>query len=202
MRLGYYTIGATCSVVGLVAGAISAIYLSGLGTLKNPLGEQIFLNNWVSNWTIGTKASDPYTTAWVARYGLLALRRSEAVYFIKNRDDDGDRLTEECEYRLSGGALPAQWWSFTVYDPEGFLPLNDDGHLSFDATEVRAGQSWSVVLSSDPPADSSENWVSTKAGGRFDVTMRLYLPDTAFIETPMDHMVPPTITKIGCKQNA
>lgn len=112
--VSYLKIWARCSVIGLVAGAISAIYLAGLGTLRNPLGEQVFLNNWASNWTIGTKASDPYTKAWVARYGLLAMRRSEAVYFIANRDENGDRLSEQCSYWLTGGNLPAKWWSFTV----------------------------------------------------------------------------------------
>jgi len=189
-------------ILGVVAGGGSALYFTGMIDQDQRLGEDIEIGDWSSNWTIGTDGNDAYTMAWVARYGLLAMRRSEAVYFIKRVDENGDQLTENCDYQMEGQNLPGEWWSFTVYDKTGFLPQNTDAHLSFDATEAQGADTWSVRLSSRAPSDESVNWISTKAGGHFDVTMRIYLPQSDFIAAPKDHLTTPTISKISCEEAA
>lgn len=92
------------------------------------------------------------------------------------------------------------------------MPLNEDGHLSFDATDVPDPTRWKVFISPEPPeavqARGDDNtlaappfgWISTKGAGRFDVTMRLYLPDPAFVEMPQAHISPSLIHKIACAE--
>ena len=85
----------------------------------------------------GSVDADPWTRARIALTGLLALTRDQAIYFTTQTDDSGARLREECRYRVTGGAMPARWWSVTVYADDDFLPQNEDDALSFDATEVK-----------------------------------------------------------------
>ena len=66
-------------MLGLIGGLGSALTLSGLVSDRIRLGEVVEIDGWRSNWSIGTEAVDPYMKAWIARFGLFALRREEAV---------------------------------------------------------------------------------------------------------------------------
>ncbi|MEN9718983.1 MAG: hypothetical protein RIQ99_1861, partial [Pseudomonadota bacterium] len=94
-------------------------------------------NGWVGSTVAGSVDADPWTRAQVAVRGLLALTKSQAIYLTTHVDETGAPLREGCRYRVSGGAMPARWWSVTVYADDNYLPLNADDALSFDATEVR-----------------------------------------------------------------
>ena len=188
-------------VVGAIAGIGSMLNATGLLSSGASLGHTVAIDHWHSNFSIGTDAIDPYTKTWVARFGLLALRREEAVYFTTTVDENGDRLTERCSYLLEGGDLPGAWWSFTVYTSDGFLPENRDGRMSFDATAADGAESWSVILSPKAPI-GSEPWISTANAGAFDVTMRIYLPDTAFITAPDKVLSAPVVTPLECAAEA
>ncbi|MCO6186007.1 DUF1214 domain-containing protein [Rhizobium sp. L1K21] len=202
----YAFIWAACAIVGALGGGVAAVFYLTLQTGVSGWGHQVNVNGWRSDWLIGTEAADPYTRAWVALYGLFALRRTEAVYFIKAKDEKGERLTEKCDYRLETGPLPGKWWSFTVYDRTGYLPKNDDGHLTFDATNAAASGGsegpWSTILSSRQPEKDGESWISTRNAGSFDVTMRIYQPDPQFLAEPEQHLIGPKISKLSCQGEA
>lgn len=70
---------------------------------------------WESGRDIGTAATDPYSRARVALYGLWALPASEVVYFLARTDSSGQSLSVRCRYVIEGSELPARWWSLTVY---------------------------------------------------------------------------------------
>lgn len=189
-------------LVGLILGAAlglgSALAAAGMIGPGMQLGGAVDVSGWKSDWTIGSEAANPWTRARVARHGLLALTKDEAVYFTRNTDDTGARLDEACTYRVSGGALPAQWWSITLYDSTSYLPRNTDNALSFDLTDAAAtgsSEGWGFTIA---PLPAGSEWVSSREAGQFDLTLRLYKPTPALIENPVAAMGAPGIEKLGC----
>lgn len=185
-------------ILGALLGLVSALAAAGIIGPGISLGGNIKVKDWGSDWTIGSSAANPWTRARVARHGLLALTRAEAVYFTRNTDDAGDRLSAACTYKVSGGALPAQWWSVTLYDATSYLPVNTDNALSYDLTDAAAAGdpgAWSFTVS---PVPAEGSWVSSKSAGAFDLTLRLYKPGAALIADPEGTLVPPDIEKISC----
>ena len=186
--------------VGTVVGGGSALALSGLFPGLGAMSSgNVDVAGWKSDFTVGSEAADPYTRARIARHGLLALARTEAVYFTRNTDDEGQRLREGCRYRLSGGAMPAQWWSVTLYDAESRLPMNDDGALSVDASRAGDG-AWSAMIAPQAPGEGL--WLSSRGGGDFDLTLRLYVPDERLIDDPAGTLAPPRVERLECAGDA
>lgn len=192
-------------IFGANFGALTALWFGGMISGGPSIGKAIDIQNWQSDWSIGSENANPYVRARVARNGLLGLRKEEAVYFLKTVDEDGEPLSEACTYRVSGGALPAGWWSITLYDSESRLPMNEDSHLSFDQTQaLRSGNgdtTWAFQISAAAPEDGTA-WVSSNAAGTFDLTLRLYQPDQALLEDPNTALNPPSIDRLSCDKEA
>jgi hypothetical protein len=188
-------------IAGLALGFGSALWLAGLWPAgRNMAFGDVEVGGWRSDFAVGSQAADPYTRARVARHGLLALAQSEAVYFTRATDDAGEPLREACSYRLSGGAMPAGWWSVTLYDATSMLPANADAALSIDAS--RAGQGrWEAVIAPRQPAEA-EHWISNRNAGTFDLTLRLYMPEPALLAEPERALEPPSIEKLACEGEA
>jgi len=182
---------------GLSLGGLSALWMSGLiGPNKGEGLRDVNVENWRSDWSIGSSAADGYTRARVARFGLLGLAKSEAVYFIRSVDEDGVPLRGDCSYTLRGGSQDAHWWSITLYDQDSRLPMNEDGALSIDATQVKGAENWTATLS--PWAQSSGHWLSSRGAETFDLTLRLYKPSQAVLEKPEAALNPPSVRLIKC----
>ncbi|MGE6698984.1 DUF1214 domain-containing protein [Hyphomonas sp. NPDC076900] len=196
MRIVVLLIG---GVLGLAAGAVTALFAAGMFGAGAGFGDEINVNGWKSDWTIGSTAANPWTRARVARHGLLALTKEEAVYFTKGVDEDGQRLSEDCTYEVSGGDMPGLWWSVTLYDAESYLPLNKDNALSFDKTKAAAasaGSTWSFTVAADGP--ETGNWVSSQNAGTFDLMLRIYKPTPELIAAPEDALPAPVIKRLSC----
>lgn len=197
------------AIIGAVTGIASALYMAGLwSTMKPQDFGDIKIGGWFSDFAIGSDAADPYTRARVARHGLLALAKSEAVYFTTRTDKDGQPFSDTCTYSLTGGSMPAKWWSITLYNEDSYLPDNDDAALSVDATSVQPGAdgSWSATISAQRPqsqgTEDRPNWISSRNAGRFDLTLRLYEPEAALLDTPQETLKPPVITQLSCEGDA
>lgn len=180
-------------VAGLALGAASAVW----ATRAKGMGGDERYGAWSGSRVTGSPDADPWLRARVAFAGLLALQRSQAIYFTARTDSAGQPLREECRYRISGGALPARWWSVTVYAADNYLPVNSDGALSFDATEVKpdAAGNWSALAATRPEA--GQPWVSTRGAGTFDMTLRLYQPAQS-AQDDYGTIPMPTITRLDC----
>ena len=203
MKLFLFLLLSGC--LGLSAGGASALWMGGLTRSGPQLGDAVRINGWTSDWSIGAEAANPYVRARVARFGLLALRREEAVYFTTARDKDGKRLSDRCIYQVTGGTMPSDWWSITLYDRDSRLPMNEDGALSFDATDAArtgTGGAWSFRVSRDQNGHPDELWVSSRNAGRFDLTLRLYLPSDALLEPPQATLQPPVVDELYCDEAA
>lgn len=194
-----FTLGILAAVlIGLAVGGVSALVLAGLWPRGAGVSgaNAINVENWKSDFAVGSETADPYTRARIARHGLLALAQSEAVYFTRSVDDSGQPLRENCTYRLSGVGQPARWWSITLYDADSRLPMNEDAALSIDASQAGEGP-WSAIIAPEKAHESS-HWISSRNAGNFDLTLRLYVPDAELLETPGRALNPPRISRLGC----
>lgn len=194
-------------VAGCAAGIGSALAMAGLLPGTNPLAfGNVDVGGWRSDFAVGTASADPYTRARVARHGLLALAKSEAVYFTLTVDDDGAPLREACTYRLRTRAMPAGWWSITLYDATSQLPGNTDAALSINAGQDAAarigdeitGQGVTATIAPRRP-EGEGLWISSRNAGQFDLTLRLYMPDPALLADPNAALDPPRIERISCE---
>jgi hypothetical protein len=181
--------------VGLIVGL-----LSGWWAITGGMGGQAY-SGWYGSSVTGSRDAGPWLRARVAISGLLALNKSQAIYFTRKTDEAGDPLREECSYRVTGGSLPGQWWSVTVYAADNYLPLNDDDALSFDATEVASDESgkWSAMLAPTRPEGTA--WASTRKAGNFDITLRIYQP-SAEAQADFATIAMPKVTKQTCGDKA
>lgn len=182
-------------VLGLLAGAGS-----GWVAITGGMGGESY-SGWHGSKVTGSADAGPWLRARVAVSGLLALTRNQAIYFTRKTDDQGEPLSEDCRYRVTGGSLPGKWWSITVYAADNYLPLNDDQALSFDATEVTpdAQGQWSAILSPARPERGA--WASTSQAGKFDITLRIYQPERR-VQDDFAAIQMPKVSKIDCGDKA
>jgi hypothetical protein len=161
----------TCAVIGLAAGAGGAVWQVRSGAL----GSSVAIGPWTTGADFGSAEAGAMTRAVVALRGLLALPASEARYYTAATDDTGQPLDGRCRYRLSGGALPAKWWSITVYDGAGYLVKNDAGIYSLGSAVLGADEQarWNAVLAPDRQAG---HWLPTGKIEHVELTLRVYLP--------------------------
>ena len=187
-----------CLVVGTVGGVYRALVEGGITSpAPLPSDNTVAVGNWVSDWTIGSNGANDRTRAVVARRGLFALRKEEAVYFILAKDDKGAALSERCSYVLSGGPQQAVWWSVTLYNAQSMLPDNEDDALSLFSREL-PGENWRIVIT--PNNQAGFQWLSSKGAGEgFDLMIRLYRPSKAVLENPGRNFNPPTLTRSSCE---
>jgi len=192
-------------LLGIAIGGLSALWLGGMIAGGPRIGSAVEVDGWRSDWSIGSENANQYVRARVARNGLMGLRKEEAVYFMKTEDDDGEPLSEACTYLITGSRFPARWWSITLYDGENRLPMNEDARLSFDQTQAEAvfedaTLAWEAQVSALPPLQSDMPWISSQAGGSFDLTLRLYQPEDALLTDPEQVLQPPSVTRLSCDQ--
>jgi hypothetical protein len=161
-----------CTLAGLAigcGGALAAVKAGALGA-NAPIGA------WTTGRDFGTARASAYTRAVVALYGLLALPASEARYYTAMVDDAGQPLDGRCRYRVTGGALPAAWWSLTLYDKAGYLVANPAGIYSVGSLGLPAGEqaNWSVLVGPQP---RQGHWLPSDPASSFALTLRAYLPN-------------------------
>ena len=189
-------VGAGSAAWAMKGGGLSGFDLGGLDLGGLDLGGA-GAGGWYGNSVTGSVDADPWARAQVALTGLLALNKSQAIYFTTNVDAAGAALREDCRYQVTGGALPARWWSVTVYADDDYLPLNDDDALSFDATEVQPDASgrWSALVTSQRPAEGA--WASSRKAGSYSLTLRLYQPSQA-AQNNLAAIPMPVVTRRDC----
>ncbi len=163
-------------IIGYVSAEIVPAFIYRQSSIRN--------GPWITNPHIGKQAADIYTRAVIARHGLLALDRTEAVYYTAETDSEGSSLQAGHDYVIKGEDLAAGWWSITAYCDDDFLIPNEKNRYSYTSTELEEGEggSWQIRLSQSP---KEGNWLPTgKEVDSFSLMLRLYKPDHEFYENP------------------
>jgi hypothetical protein len=188
---------AAALTMGLGLGAWSAFaYINGdVGALKLRNGQ------WTTDPAIGSMDAGAYTRAAIAQRGLLALAKEETVYFFTDRDSQGRRFTPNCYYRFKGNALPARWWSYTLYAEDDFLPGNGESAFSVSASTVSWKVDGTYYIDVGTVRQSASNWLSSRDAGAFSLTVRMYNPDQSVIEDPSTVSLP-SVERLNCSGDA
>ncbi|MFM7275673.1 MAG: DUF1214 domain-containing protein [Gammaproteobacteria bacterium] len=190
-RAGLYWGSALLAGSALGLGATALVLQGGSGASTVRAGA------WETSLLAGSPDADPWTRAVVARKGLLALVPEETLYYTAREDSAGRVLDGSCRYRLDGWDPGARWWSLTAYGADDYLIPNPDGRYSISQSTIvrRPDHSWSLTVG--PDAEGG-NWLPVRAGEPFDLTLRLYNPETEVYAEPAGIALP-VITRESCR---
>lgn len=191
-------------LVALALGVGSAWWIVDGGLGRIGFGGAAQNGAWHTNLAIGSPAADPYIRAAVARQGLLALSKSETIYFTAFTDDSGAALKTNCAYVVSGGKLPARWWSITAYGADHYLiPNKADKYSAAMNTVTWTNERFLFTVGPEEESASAQgDFVPTGYeggdGASFSLTLRLYNPEPEVAAAPQD-LTLPTVTKERCR---
>ncbi len=183
---------ALCIGLGVVGGTGLAIHQvrGGMadGTIRN--------GPWTTSKSFGTEGASALLRARVALTGILALPSTETLYFTAKTDSEGRALDGRCRYTLSGTAIPARWWSITLYQGEGWLVKNSANRWSIGSAAIAPAETanWTITVS---PAEAPGHWLPTGNVEQFDMTLRAYHPGPELSRDPA-HAALPVIKREGC----
>ncbi|MCD8179574.1 MAG: DUF1254 domain-containing protein [Tannerellaceae bacterium] len=141
---------------------------------------------------IGDYKTDYNLRAIITYKGLGALPPQEAVYYTYFNDADGGILDgSQASYTIHfdvNSFPPAQaFWSYTIYNAQRYLVQNPiDRYAIGDRNELIYNEDGSldIYLSYEAPADELlPNWLPIP-NGLFDVTARIYMPESSLLNDP------------------
>ena len=152
---------------------------------------------WIVWPLAGSEDADPYTRAHFAANGHLPLTAFEAITFRATTDDHGQPLDQACEYVVEGRAFKSRWWSLTAYESDRSFIENAANRYSFNSQNmVYSGQGeYEIVLATEVRPG---NWLPLRRSGRFQLTLRLYNPDTEMRDS-LRELILPKIRKVVCQ---
>lgn len=174
----------------------------GFAALADNMQKLPTLNTWrFGSAHQGSYGGDYRYRAYIAQYGLGAVRPEDAIYPSAFTDSDGKPLDGANRYAIhfdKEQLPPARaFWSITGYDREGFTTPNVLKRYAIgdrDALKFNADGSLDLwIQAPDPGGDKTANWLPVPAQGRFNLTMRLYSPKTDAIEA---RWAPPAVTRV------
>ena len=178
-------------VVGLLLGVASA----GVVLYRARAPGEIRVGPWRTSLALGSESAGPYLRAEVAIYNLLALNRSETLYFLASSDSRGAPLRAECSYRITGQSLDARWWSITAYAGDLFLIPNAEGRYSYTMQSLHRDAEGRFTLGLGPKAMDGD-WLPSGNGGPISLALRLYNPGANVASAP-ESAVLPAINPVG-----
>lgn len=181
-------------IVGGIIGYATAMWVA------DPLYKMGIINNgaWRTNLTIGSREAPLHIKAVIALTSLLALTKSETIYYEAVNDDQGMPLKAGCVYRIEGGGLDTRWWSITLYGEDNFLISNDQKIYSYNMDTVKYSPDgrYVIFLSTTP---REQNWLP--AGSKeqkLSLVLRMYNPGQTAYANPGSIELP-RIVKEACR---
>jgi hypothetical protein len=154
----------------------------------------------VGSWTVWPRAgaadADPYTRAFFAKRGEIAMSPAEGLAFHALQDAAGRDLTANCTYRIAGRMPPARIWTLAAYRPDGSLLANTAQRHGLTSFEAVGGLDADIVVSGDA---SPGNWLPLPTGGRFVLLLRLYDTPLAAVAVALDPERLPRIERLECR---
>ena len=185
-----------------LAGTYALAVILGLASvvwaLRGPLpgAQAVRVGAWSGSTLTGSPQADAHTRARVAVEGLLALGRSETMYYVADQDDQGQPLRSRCRYRIEGPAPAARWWSVTAYGGDFYLFDAPQGRYSLNAQGLALDASGRFAMATGPQESPGLPWLPTPGDQALVLTLRLYNPDTALQSDPAQ-LAAPSIRRLG-----
>jgi hypothetical protein len=181
--------------IALFLGGGSAVFIFSNPDLVN-IG--IITNGpWRTSLTYGSRDSNIYEKAVVAKTGLFALNKSETLYFTAFHDDAGRPLNAGYNYRIEGRTMETRWWSVTVYGEDSFLIPNKQKRYAYTKNSVNCEADGSYIIRLSRNFREG-NWLNTgKDRKRFSLTLRLYNPSPNLYENLRAIRLPRIIREEG-----
>ena len=170
--------GLAALVVGVALGAGSLWYM----LFRAAPAPYVSVGIWRMNPLAGSTGNDPYSRLRIAITSILALNRTETIYFEALADNDGAPLSAACDYTLIGQPPAARWWSVTAYGPDNMLIASDSGRYSASAASATTLATGEVEIALTPDG-SGPNGIAT-GSGRFELLLRLYQPSPDLAAAP------------------
>lgn len=183
----------TIAVVGVMLGLASAA----LAVTQVVKRSGVTVGAWSTPLDAGGADRGLYTRAAVAVGALLALDRSETIYFFADSDDAGQPLDGKCTYTLSGRDPDARWWSVTLYAGDLFLIENAQNRWSYNGANVAHAADGQFTLSVGRD-EQPGNWLPTAKAEQLVLVLRLYNPSAAIAADPANAPLP-TISRGECR---
>jgi hypothetical protein len=200
-RLGFVLFYFAAAVAGLA---------SAWWSLKRHDQFGIAVGPWRVSTLVGSNEADMHTRARVAVGALLALQRSETMYYLARTDSTGAPLRSRCAYRITGVPPAAPWWSVTAYADDFFLFPDSERRYSLNGSTARLDAQGRFELVSGParpeptaaaaaPAAAvapAPPWLPTPGDRGLLFTLRVYQPAEALRAAPQA-LAPPRIEALG-----
>ncbi len=185
-------------VVVVYAGAIAIGLGSAWWTLKiNPwMHNSVQAGAWRADLHAGSQDANMYTRASIAINALLALDRSETLYFVATKDDTGNTLRSRCNYRVTGTPPSARWWSITAYAEDMYLFDIAEGHHSLNGRTAVLDLEGRFALTAGSTEYPGTYWLPTNGNGAMLLTLRLYNPSPQLQAAPAT-LQAPSIVPVG-----
>ena len=157
----------------------------------------VTIGAWTAWPSAGGADADPYAVAMLARTGEIPLGAGEGLTFTATTDDEGEPLSGDCDYLVSGQTPPARLWTLTVYDANGRRIRNAARRTSFHSREIlrHPDGTFDIAISADVEPG---NWLPVTRVGRIQLVLRLY--DTPLTTaTEFVGLDVPRIEKVQCE---
>jgi hypothetical protein len=184
------------ALVSAVSGIALGLFATWLVVAKGlGMGGDVRNGPWRTSLATGSAESGPYHRASIALHGLLALSRSETIYYTAYEDGAGDRLDGRCVYALEGRDPPSRWWSITAYGADDYLIANPAELYSVSRNSIVRHADGTFAVTVKRNANGADQIAS--GDGAFSLTLRLYNPDAEVAADPA-RVALPAIRKVSC----
>jgi hypothetical protein len=180
--------------IGIAPGKFQPVYAVALeagaqAAAKRLSGLRVRAGGWSQfQGSIGRYGTDYAARAAVARTGLGANPREDAVYLSAAQDAGGAQLDGANAYRMhfAREQLPPvnAFWSLTLYDSDGYFAANAIRRNAIgdrDKLAFNADGSLDLWIQASEPEEGTSNWLPAPAG-HFSLMLRLYWPDERVLE--------------------
>lgn len=165
---------------GLGIGVITAIYALGSFGLK-----PVIDNPGWQEWRLSENdRMQPYSFGHFLSSGQVPPPKA-ARYYMRERDDEGNVLSSDCIFEISGPSTPARWWSLSVGQKESSVLSAGQAMLDSDGT-------LKAVVSRHPLPG---NWLKPPDSGSFTLT---YIVTEPLKQKGDAVLALPHVKKAGC----
>jgi hypothetical protein len=184
------------AVLSLVVGLGSARYMIEDG-FALVVGRSGPWKTWIH---AGALSADPYTRAHFARSGELPITSASGLSFFARTDDNGRKLSSDCEYEIVARPLAALWWTIAVYDEGGQLIPNKAKRHAFSSQNLTILSDGTQRISLAPTARPG-HWLPSGEDLYLTLVLRVIRPLT--LEQQQSHQGIgeqglPRIRRVGC----